>query len=499
MSLKIYLALLVAVPGMTFASVSPVCNLLDRDLAYVHNSMKQNLAVYTFDANLRARADAAFETGKLQTALCKSDQDYLRTIRAYFASYNDPHLAPWWTIRADLSTIVKVSLGHDILPTRVKTQYMATGVLVHRLGNGYYVKSVDVNQPGANLVQPTDQLISCDDKTPSQILQNEILPFEGVSSVPASSYLFANRLFFRWDKIADSKSLCVFSRSGNKFVAELPWTPVDESYLKDFNTNVSPEKLYSIEARPYGHWIQLNSFAGYSAEQSQQLAQFVADAQGLRGDRVVVLDLRGNSGGNSSWGNQWIENLYGYLPGAEIKSNFVLSSPGNIGHYERVFKFFAENGGFPSIADQEAFSKFLELMKANPDKLVSLGEPGAVLPPKPQVPSQFRGQLYVISDSGVFSSGELFLQTLRLIPGVIQVGMATNASTLAGDIRFDQTPDGLVFSIGTKVFQNIFIGRDPGQPLLPQIEILQDPQLEFKGVDSVRKKLEEIIFNTNKE
>jgi hypothetical protein len=71
--------------------------------------------------------------------------------------------------------------------------------------------------------------------------------------------------------------------------------------------------------------------------------------------------------------------------------------------------------------------------------------------------------------------------------------MATNASTLAGDIRFDQTPAGLVFSIGTKVFQNIFVGRGPGEPLLPQIEILQDPDVEFQGKDSVALKLEGIL------
>lgn len=49
--------------------------------------------------------------------------------------------------------------------------------------------------------------------------------------------------------------------------------------------------------------------------------------------------------------------------------------------------------------------------------------------------------MYVVSDAWVFSSGELFLQRLRLMPKVKQVGLASGASTAAGDIRFDQTPN----------------------------------------------------------
>lgn len=476
---------------------SAICSQLNKDLNYIYNSTKENLSVYQYDQELKRRVDSIYQEEIQRAQSCQSESDYVKGIRRYFASFHDPHLQPLWQVKDSYRGLITNSIGAEIKPTPVKLQYFATGILIKKIGAGYFVTTIDDKMLSASHLKTGDELVECDGQSVDKILDQEILPYEAVSVHEAGLYNHANKLFFRWDKVQGSTSLCQFRRGNDHFETTLQWQNVDPGYLSQFSQVTSP--IYSIEKTSYGHWVKLRSLAGYSEKETAQLKQFVQDAKSLQKDRIIVLDLRGNSGGISSWGDDWIKNLYGYAPKSSSKTNLIFSSPGNIGHYQRIFELFDKNNGFASQSDKNDLQLVIKMMQQSPNQLIELPKDSQANDQKTKNKSLFDGKLYVVSDADVFSSGELFLQMLRLMPRVTQVGLTTNASTEAGDIRFDQTPNGLIFTLATKVFRSIFVGRNPGEPLVPQIRIEPDPSNEFLGQDSMRSKIEKLfLHNTPK-
>jgi hypothetical protein len=111
---------------------------------------------------------------------------------------------------------------------------------------------------------------------------------------------------------------------------------------------------------------------------------------------------------------------------------------------------------------------------------------------------RFSGKIYVITDHRVFSSGETFVEQLKAMPNVTQVGVATDASTYYSDVRFDVSPVGLPFMFPTKGFTDPNYKRGSGEGLKPEIPILQDPNLEISGKDSMRIALEKLIMDKHR-
>lgn len=475
----------------TDAQPSGVCAFLGTDLTYIHQSMRDNLAVYQADFDLERRVNQAYNEQKSQVANCRNEKDYVHTILPYFASYHDPHLKPWWQIREGIRPLVKASLGREIRPYQVHLRYSATGLIVKKIGDRYYVRAIDSQLFPGDEVKVGAELRACDGKSIGQVMEQEIIPFQQVSAFEAGLYTNAKLVFFRWDKDPGSITKCEFVDQTQSKNVSLEWKTVGSDYLTRFQEK--PGATYAIEKTPYGHWIQLHSLAGYGPEDTALLKRFVDDAKDLRNDSNIVLDLRGNSGGNSSWGEEWIKNLYGYKPKLSNVPNLIYTSPGNIGHYERIFELLDSTGGFSKPKDKDDYKFLLAEMHIHQGRLIPIPEDKKPKSGERKKRTKFHGKLWVISDAWVFSSGELFLQMLRLMPNVTQVGIATDASTQAGEIRFDQTPSGLVFSIGTKVFRSIFVGRKPGEPLKPQVPIVPIASEEFQGRDSTREQLEKMI------
>jgi len=102
---------------------------------------------------------------------------------------------------------------------------------------------------------------------------------------------------------------------------------------------------------------------------------------------------------------------------------------------------------------------------------------------------QFNGKVIILTDPFCFSSCELFVKALKMMPNTIHVGLPTNASTNYGDIRNVKIPSNLGrFSITQKVF---FIMD--GAALIPDMKLNFIPELEFQGKDSLKIQIEKMI------
>lgn len=467
-------------------SASKGCEILGSDLDYIHASMTANFSGTAHDPRLRKQADAVFLEEKSRVAQCQTDVDAQRSLRKYFATFNDPHVKGVWNGIARYGSVVETSSGKKTDSIR-SFPLVATGIYVVNLGGRFFVRKMDSGLLKGALVLVNDELVSCDGNPARQILDQDVLPFEAVSVKEAALYRMAPLIFIRWDKLASSQTTCLFKRGEQNISQTLTWQTVPENYLADkFETPAA--KIYELEKIPRGHWVKLRSFAGYDKDGIAQLKQFAEDAKKLRKDQVIVVDLRGNTGGNSDWGTRWIENVFGYHINSDKEEALVLASPGNYDHFSRLHKSLAEKGAIQP-ADEARWSNLLQAAKGLPGKLVKVENPKPAEKAKHSLKKTFTGKIYVLTDFMVFSSGETFVHQLKMMPNVKQVGMATNASTYYSDIRFDITPSGLVFNFPTMVDLDTDSRRASGEPLVPEIPLSLKPEMEIQGQDSLRKQV----------
>jgi|GEM_PF-4394873 hypothetical protein len=472
-----------------------LCTNFKTDLNYIHDSIKSNFVGYTHSPEIRKNTDAAYLRELDLAKECQSNLDYIKSIKRYFAVFNDPHVKAIWNGTEKYGALIELSAGKKLPKLTFPIHFVSAGVFVSRINGKVFVQGIDPIILPASSLKKGDELKSCYGKKPQDILENEILPFEPVSAKEAALYRFTPHIFLRWDQPSAGTFQCEFVRDGQSFSQTFTWKSVVENYLEKTFQN-APSKIYEIEKTPYGHWVTLKTFAGYSEEINKQLKQFVEDAKTLRKDKVIVVDVRGNGGGNSSWGSAWIDEVFGFHKEPPIKSFFVLASPGNKAHFESLYSHLQKTGGLTSEEAAVFWQKILNTVKVPTGKLEEFHE----TPSKSETQSKkgFKGLIYVLTDAGVFSSGETFVEQLKLMPRVKQVGIATNASTYYSDIRFDIAPSGLAFNFPTKGFSDPAYKRGSGEALVPEIPLSQDPELELSGRDSMKLLLEKIISESKK-
>jgi hypothetical protein len=480
------LVLISCVSQPSKVSSSKGCETLGSDLDYIHSSINANFAGTTHNPELRRQADAVFLEERSHASQCLTDIDAQRSLRKYFAAFHDPHVKAAWSGIARYGGLVETSSGKKIDTIR-SFPLAATGVYVVNLGGRFFVRKIDSHLLQNTHVLANDELLSCDGKAAPEILDQRVLPFEPVSVKNAARYRMAPLIFIRWDQKAGSTTTCLFKRGDESFSETMTWTTVPENYLAA-KFELQENKIYEVEKLPHGHWVKLRSFAGYDEAGIAQLKRFSDDAKKLRQDKVIVVDVRGNTGGNSIWGTRWIENLFGYHADSASEENLVLASPGNFGHFSRLHESLAKKGAIQP-EDEARWSNLLTAAKDRPGKLVKVDDPKPIDKTTHSLKNTFKGKIYVLTDFMVFSSGETFVHELKMMPNVKQVGMATNASTYYSDIRFDITPSGLVFNFPTMVEFDPSSHRASGEPLVPEIQLSLKPEIEIQGKDSLREQV----------
>jgi|LULL01.1.fsa_nt_gb hypothetical protein len=474
------------------------CSFIDRDLSYIHNVIKNDFSGYHHDKALKNKADENYHLLKKGIPNCESRLDYVRTIKKYFSILDDPHIQPVWNYISLYKSPFEMSTGKSFDDARFDfVDYKATGIIIKKVADRFFVKNIDNNLIKKNVsVRVGDELISYNGKKPQKVLVDDIMSFEAVSVKKAGEYYHAEKLFFRWDITSKGPMEFVFKR-GEQIIKEmLVWNKVSSDYLEKF-VDKGSENIYKTLDKPYGKWVILKSLAGYTKEANSQLTAFIADALDLRSERNLVLDLRGNGGGVSTWGSQWIENLYGYRPSISTPPPLLLASRNNFKHYERFYTALKENNGINSKEAEQGWLTLLNCLRIQNGKLVECAETAANektinQETKPKK-SLFSGQLIVLTDWKNFSSTELFIQELKEMPNVTLAGIETNASTPYGDIRFDITPGGLPFVVPTKVFRGIYYNRGNRKPFTPDIEINYDVEKEVLGEDSLMLKIDKLL------
>lgn len=251
-----------------------------------------------------------------------------------------------------------------------------------------------------------------------------------------------------------------------------------------------PRAGMGVEPFAGGYWIALETLDASAEAVVEQVRVLEAE---LRAAPMVVLDLRGNGGGNSDYasriaevlaGTEAVEGIRGV--GESCSGAFWRASAGNAQAMRRYLEgtqgrqrelLLASLAELEqAVADEQAFAPAL------PDcarEVADAPKPFAASPPL-----AMRGRLALLTDRACFSSC-LIAADIWLRLGALHLGEATDMSTRYMEVRDEPLPSGLR-SFSTLMKLALGIGNfGPYEPAVPYPGALDDTEALKAWVSSL--------------
>lgn len=253
---------------------------------------------------------------------------------------------------------------------------------------------------------------------------------------------------------------------------KLNWRPISSRSLEKIIGESGQPANAGMGVAPFarGYWIGVETFSNAAAGVVDQVR---AQQAALRAAPMVVLDLRGNSGGNSQYAVDIARVLVG-----EASVRAADTPAGNCGGtYWRVSKDnaaalrkFASELPADRAPEWKAQSEALDRAVAE-NRVFSPNLPGCAREPVPsrkplRLPAPaMKGRLILVTDRACFSSCLIAADLFRRL-GATLVGEATDMSTRFMEVREITLPSGLrTFS----TLQKVALGSGDFGPYLPEI------------------------------
>ncbi len=234
-------------------------------------------------------------------------------------------------------------------------------------------------------------------------------------------------------------------------------------------------EITSDDSQPHFFWDIIPEIkAGYfSLKSCNNTEDYRRAVQNLFYEMMVqrcgnlIIDLRGNGGGNSDVIHEFLRKMAG---------KEFLSFSARI----RVSKHAIEQRGY----DKSSFK-----LEDGSDLSIAEGESKWCKPPEDQRVTPFEGKVYILVDGRTFSSGNWFAVMFSDNGLATIVGEKTgNSPSSYGDLLRFELPGPFSLSMSHKIFVRPDPSRDPADGLVPDIEIPttlddvfagRDPQMEW--------------------
>ncbi|MBD9469155.1 peptidase S41 [Pseudoxanthomonas sp. PXM01] len=313
-------------------------------------------------------------------------------------------------------------------------------------------------------------LVSCDGLPADMLARERLGRFSGRWMLEAQRADLGPRLFIdeRNPWLAPLRE-CVFETRGQRHRITLQWRDMDDATFEALRARVQPmlRAPVGLQSWPGLSWLSLGTFDGNpQSDDYGALVSLVADvqaqAESLR-EGVIVLDVRGNTGGSSHWSRRIAESLWGpaAVQRATQKSDGVdwRVSATNIQHI-RTLRDRVAAAPSPDVEQVAWLSAVLAGLEQAQQQGLALwrqadDETGD---PEPATPAgsgsvERAPRVYVVTDSAC-ASACLDAMDLWKALGVIQVGRETSADTLYMEVRAERLPSDLVWAVvPTKVYR----------------------------------------------
>ena len=434
--LAILLALTSAAPAVGQAPPRPAVpwrQLALADLEQLHRSVLDlHPAMRDPDTpDFPRRVEVAYRQARLRAAAARSYLDWRTAVQGFVLSFRDGH------------TIFRPA----VLPARVRWP----GFLLDGRGGSWVVRRPSTPRSTDSLPIENSELVACDGIAAADVLRRRLDGVEADWSKEPERIRQAFRLLIDYHLDgAPPIQRCTFNQDGVETVVELAWRI--ESW-----TSLAPElnpllRLIKrpIEARTLpsgGRWITLGSF-GLEAQLAALVGELTADSLALRRVPFVVFDLRGNRGGNSTWGEQLAQVLWGDSAASARSAALAAESRGHRGKWWRASPAAARAVRAVAVefaARGAAFADVARYWYETADRLAHAPDGDRQLvhdpccdaeddaPPSSDVMPRFGGRAYVLVDAGCFSSCVLAANRL-IAQGAVAIGETSGQNEEYGEI-----------------------------------------------------------------
>jgi hypothetical protein len=351
-----------------------------------------------------------------------------------------------------------------------------TGIVLSRQDRQWIVAS-QLPMPG-NPDVANARLLSCDGVDAQAWAKERVALFHGNAEIEAELVNAAPWLLFdKGNPFLKRPDICVFQRPGETPVQmTLHWVGATQDIVDDVVEKASTNSRIGLSIAPLddGYWISLGTL-------KDEAAALVAEARHneavLRKARFVVVDLRGNGGGNSEYSQELASILVGdkRVSATDIARNCS-------GDYWRVSAEnlearLATRAGLekslqkPELAEYDGTTKgmqdALKAGRAFSPALPTCASQARKSATRPTVlpPSLMKGRLIIVTDHSCFSSCLLAVDLFRKV-GAIQVGESTDISRRYMEVRQILLPSGLTYF---STLQKVALGEGNFGPYTPDV------------------------------
>ncbi|MCX7358523.1 MAG: S41 family peptidase [Alphaproteobacteria bacterium] len=417
----------------------------ETDLEALRMHIREDTPVAIDSENPRMQRwfDQGYREARRRVRRVTDQPSYFYALAAYTNGFQDPHL--------NLQSIVPLSVAR--WPGFITT------------ANGE--DTVVISNYGAEGSAPENgaRLISCDGKSPARLRERTVFPFTMNPQLARDRRAAHTRLFLdRGNIFAPPPRRCVFEQNGARVRFDLTWRDVsgDDFWTRYNIATTGPGAEFGVSAPEEGiTWIGVPSLANESGDQLRALVdQIKANAASIRAGHAVIIDVRGNGGGNSEWGAEIARALWG----DEVISAIPESNPGGATDWRvsqrnldyinsfapQLIAQFGEESGVAQWVRQ-AQQNFAASLAANeplwrerdPGETGPIPQSGGYTQRRPEGPSPIPARVYILSNGTCASACLDFADIVMHIPGTQLIGMDTSGDGLLMEIRDQTLPSGL--------------------------------------------------------
>ena len=350
------------------------------------------------------------------------------------------------------------------------------GLVIARRGGQWVVGAQDAAQGDPQLEGA--RLESCNGIPAERLARDKLGEFHAHPDVEADMASRAAQLLIDdGNPFVVKPASCRFVTATGPVVADLTWRDISLRQLEPIVLrSYRPAEIgMAISDFGGGKWISISTFGNAAAALVEKVRE---DEAALRAAPMVVVDLRGNSGGNSRYADEIARVLVGDARFSAVSSfsgqagcsgSFWRASPDNLTALRNFVAALPEDRkpdwtGELAAMEQAVASgaSFAPTLPACAQAAVT-ARPGR--PPRNLPPSAAQGRLVLLTDRACFSSCLIAADTFRKL-GALHVGEATDMSTRYMEVREIVLPSGLrTFS----TLQKVALGFGDFGPYQPAI------------------------------